>query len=55
MKRALDNITDISTENLKQRKHELLSELAIFSKKNKTARRAVIADYAKIIWELNKR
>ena len=55
MVRALDNIETIPTGNLIQRKRELMSEVALLSKKNKTGIRSVMKDYAAILWELNKR
>ena len=55
MTRALDNINEISTGQLKQRRHELISELALVNKENKAMRQSIIADYAKVIFELDKR
>ena len=55
MKKALDNIEQISTGNLKQRQHELISEFALVSRDNKTTRIAIATDYVAIAKELSIR
>lgn len=53
--RALDNIDSIPTAQLRQRRHELISELALVSKKNKTARASILKDYVKVVLEIDRR
>ena len=55
MTRALDNIENVPTGQLKQRKHELNSELALVSKKNIKLKAGILADKYAVITELAKR
>lgn len=53
--RVLDNVKDISTGNLKQRVHELRSELALVSKKNVKLKAKILADSFVVKQELDRR
>ena len=55
MTRALDNIENVPTGQLKQRRHELNSELALVSKKNIKLKAAILADKYAVVIELNRR